>query len=170
MQTCNQVFSFGLILNQVLNPIPLHPHATPLYTISIIPTIKRANKCLKYGRIPTSLASTIHCNKRIFIGRVTKGLQLVDEALQMVNWSLPCILFVWNLSKSVLIWNFMCNVHRIMNPNFFYLFYVKILNQNMFFIGKARGGLQKLNWAYHRWAKCQLLNHKYWQLKFGWNH
>ena len=32
------MFSFGLILNRVLNPIPLHRHATPLYTISIIPT------------------------------------------------------------------------------------------------------------------------------------
>ena len=136
MQTCNQVFSFGLILNQVLNPIPLHHHATPLYTISIIPTIKRANKCLKYGRIPTSLASTIHCNKRIFIGRVTKGLQLVDEALQMFNWSLPCILFVWNFSKSVLIWNFMCNVHRIMNPNFFIYFMLKFWIKTCFLLEK----------------------------------
>lgn len=36
---------FWFDTNPVLNPIPLYHHATPLYTMSTIPTIKCANKC-----------------------------------------------------------------------------------------------------------------------------
>lgn len=54
------------------------------------------------------------------------------------------------MSKSIHMWNFMCNVHIFL----FILFYIKILKQNKFIIGKARGGLQKLYETYHKWTKC----------------